>query len=245
MNGNVNVPGVSYPEFKNHKHKASDVGLGNVPNVTTDDQTPTYTEAATLAGLISGEKLSTAFGKLAKAVADLIAHLSSKSNPHGVDTEQIGAAKSEHTHSTTDIKGTLPIANGGTGATTAAEAMANMGGVHVRSRADVGTSPDFDNPGFNGLFEIRSSAETTGETGTKPFDSFGAFLSMKTPDNIAMMQIAGNQISGYYIRAKQAVDVTMEGESWKRLLTNVLSADDFGPELPEAGTAGRIYFKKV
>lgn len=52
------------------------VGLGSVPNVATNDQTPTYTEASTLTNLTSGEKLSVAFGKIKKAITDLIAHVS-------------------------------------------------------------------------------------------------------------------------------------------------------------------------
>lgn len=57
-----------------HRVEAEDVGLGNVPNVSTNDQTPTYTPAAAPAVLTSGEKLSDAFGKLAVAVADYITH---------------------------------------------------------------------------------------------------------------------------------------------------------------------------
>jgi hypothetical protein len=53
----------------------ANIGLGNVPNVTTNNQTPTYTAATALTALTSGEALSTAFGKMAKAVADLISHL--------------------------------------------------------------------------------------------------------------------------------------------------------------------------
>ena len=68
-----------------------DVGLGNVPNVTTDDQTPTYTEAGSLAALSSGEKLSVAFGKIAKAISSLITHLANTSNPHSVTAQQTGA----------------------------------------------------------------------------------------------------------------------------------------------------------
>ena len=49
--------------------------VSNVPNVATNDQTPTYTVASTLANLTSGEKLSVAFGKIAKAIASLITHL--------------------------------------------------------------------------------------------------------------------------------------------------------------------------
>lgn len=70
---------------------ASDVGLGNVPNVTTNNQTPTYSQASSLANISSGEKLSTSFGKIMKAIADLISHLSNKSNPHAVTASQAGA----------------------------------------------------------------------------------------------------------------------------------------------------------
>lgn len=72
-------------------YTAEEVGLGNVPNVATNDQVPTYSEASTLATLISGEKLSVIFGKIKKAITELIAHIVNKSNPHEVTAEQIGA----------------------------------------------------------------------------------------------------------------------------------------------------------
>lgn len=55
-------------------YTAQEVGLGNVPNVATNDQTPTYTAASTPAELVSGEKLSVAMGKIAKAITDFITH---------------------------------------------------------------------------------------------------------------------------------------------------------------------------
>ena len=58
-----------------HSVTKTQVGLGNVPNVATNDQTPSYTPATTLTALATGEKLSVAFGKLAKAVSSLISHL--------------------------------------------------------------------------------------------------------------------------------------------------------------------------
>lgn len=58
-----------------HGVTASQIGLGDVPNVKTNDQTPTYTEATTLTNLTSGEKISVAFGKIKKAITDLISHL--------------------------------------------------------------------------------------------------------------------------------------------------------------------------
>ncbi|MCA5960400.1 hypothetical protein LC724_08055 [Blautia sp. RD014234] len=80
-----------------HGTTKSDVGLGNVPNVATNDQTPTYTEATTLAKLTSGEKLSVALGKISKAVTDLIAHIANKSNPHGVTKAQVGLGNVDNT----------------------------------------------------------------------------------------------------------------------------------------------------
>lgn len=74
-----------------HKVTAAQVGLGNVPNKATNDQQPTYTEARLLEPLTSGERLAAAFGKLAKAVVDLIAHIGNKANPHSVTASQIGA----------------------------------------------------------------------------------------------------------------------------------------------------------
>ena len=58
-----------------HKVTKAQIGLGNVPNKATNDQTPTYTISMTNANLSSGEKLSVAFGKIAKAVSTLISHI--------------------------------------------------------------------------------------------------------------------------------------------------------------------------
>lgn len=52
-------------------YTASEVGLGNVPNVATNDQTPTFTQATTRENLVSGEKMSVLFGKIMKYFADL------------------------------------------------------------------------------------------------------------------------------------------------------------------------------
>lgn len=77
----------------------SDVGLSAVPNKSTNNQTPTYTVASALAELVSGEKLSVAMGKIAKAIVDLISHIGDKNNPHGVTAAQAGAATADHDHS--------------------------------------------------------------------------------------------------------------------------------------------------
>lgn len=75
-----------------HGVTKSEIGLGSVPNVATNDQTPTFTVPSALETLISGEKLSIAFGKLSKGLSALISHIGNSSNPHKVTASQIGAA---------------------------------------------------------------------------------------------------------------------------------------------------------
>ena len=69
------------------------LGLGNVPNVSTNDQTPTYTEATNNTTLTSGEKISIAFGKISKAISSLISHLSDNIS-HITSTERTNWNKS-------------------------------------------------------------------------------------------------------------------------------------------------------
>lgn len=103
---------------KNNPHSVTkqQVGLGNVPNLAPSDQVPTFTEATTLANIVSGEKASTLFGKIKLAISKLIGHLNNRSNPHNTTAAQVGAAAKSHTHNAQDINaGTLSALRGGTG----------------------------------------------------------------------------------------------------------------------------------
>ena len=89
----------THPSDTNNPHKvtAAQVGLGNVPNVSTNNQTPTYTVTSANAELKSGEKLSVAFGKIAKAVSSLISHIANVANPHSVTKSQVGLGSVDNT----------------------------------------------------------------------------------------------------------------------------------------------------
>lgn len=94
MNGHI--------ENKSNPHEVTkaQVGLGNVPNVSTNGQTPTYTVPAAAAELASGEKFGTAMGKIAKAVKELIIHLAD-SVKHVTAAERTawnGKAAGSHSH---------------------------------------------------------------------------------------------------------------------------------------------------
>lgn len=80
-----------------------DIGLGNVPNVATNDQTPTYTLPATADYLKSGEKLGVSLGKIAK-------HMRDTSNPHSVTKSTIGLGSVENKSSAT-IRSEITKAN--------------------------------------------------------------------------------------------------------------------------------------
>ena len=109
MRGSTNVPGVPASIFAKHTSNKSNphavtkdqVGLGNVPNVATNDQTPTYSAASTLATLTSGEKLSVSMGKIMKAITEFISHKGSTSNPHGVTKSQVGLGNVENKSAST------------------------------------------------------------------------------------------------------------------------------------------------
>ena len=71
---NAHVADTSNP----HVVTAAQAGLGNVPNVSTNNQTPTFTEASSLANIASGETMNVLFGKIKKALSALIDHITAK-----------------------------------------------------------------------------------------------------------------------------------------------------------------------
>lgn len=102
----VNLPAMNYIPTS-EKGQANGVAPldanGKVPTThlpATNDQTPTYTESSTLTALTSGEKLSLAFGKIKKAITELISHLKDTTS-HITSTERNtwnGKANASHSH---------------------------------------------------------------------------------------------------------------------------------------------------
>lgn len=70
--------------------------LGNVPNVTTNNQTPTWSMATTLSNIASGETLTIIMGKISKTINDTISHIGNKNNPHSVTKSQISLGNVEN-----------------------------------------------------------------------------------------------------------------------------------------------------
>lgn len=79
----------------------------------TNPHTISWTASSVLAALNPSDTLAVLFGKIAKAVTDLIAHIARIDNPHNVGGSQLA-----------DV---VPISKGGTGATTAQGALTALG----------------------------------------------------------------------------------------------------------------------
>lgn len=90
-----------------HKVTKAQVGLGNVPNVTTNNQTPTYTVAEADQELASGETMAVAFGKLKRAVNRLYGHINDTDNPHNTDLFDVVAADFVSKWGEPDVTGTF------------------------------------------------------------------------------------------------------------------------------------------
>lgn len=114
----------------------ADVGLGNVPNVATNDQTPTFTQATSRANLVSGEKLSVLFGKLMKWFADLKA-VAFSGSATDLSTGTLNSARLP----------TVPLNKGGTNATTAAAARTNLGALGAFSPVNITISATWSGSG--------------------------------------------------------------------------------------------------
>ena len=113
-------------ETNPHNTTAADVGLGNVPNVKTEDQTPDFldSELTTMINIKPKERLYVILTKAHDFFRRFIAHFGD-SIRHISSTERTSwnnKSDKDHKHSATDItSGTLQVARGGTGQSTLAK----------------------------------------------------------------------------------------------------------------------------
>lgn len=110
-----------------HKITSKDLGLDRVENVSINDAQTVIEEQNELDYITENDKAKARWGKVKKAIQELISHLSNENNPHKISPETISAAKKIHMHNANEINnGELPIERGGTGANNAHDAINNL-----------------------------------------------------------------------------------------------------------------------
>lgn len=210
-NHNSHVANKSNP----HGVTKGQVGLGNVPNVTTNNQTPTYTVPGTATELVSGETVTNAFGKLARAVSSLISHIGNKSNPHGVTKAQIGlgsvpnVSTNDQTPTYSDTTTLATLTSGEKlnvalqkvklAITTLISHVANVSNPHSVTKAQVGLG-NCDNTADSGKVVLSASKLTTARaisltgdvTGTVNFDGSAAVSIAATVSDDSHNHIISN-----------------------------------------------------
>lgn len=159
-----------------HRVTKTQVGLGNVPNVTPENQRPLFSsefgpiivtttqdavsgtaiKKTSFDNIVPGETMGAILRKIRTAFSVLLSHLSS-GNPHYITPKLIGAAATTHYHNASAINsGTLGIARGGTGGNTAYEARCSLG-IQAGVGGITGTKGEEIIREYNFLKEFRSA----------------------------------------------------------------------------------------
>lgn len=203
-----------------HSVTKDQVGLGNVPNVATNDQTPTYSAASTLATLVSGEKLSVSMGKIMKAITEFISHKASTSNPHNVTKSQVGLGSVDNT---ADADKTVKSAGTCTGNAATATKLATARTIQTNLASTSAAS-------FDGSANV-----TPGVTGTLPITNggTGAATATKALENLGAAAVA--DLAKYLL----LIGGTLTGDlaiSTERLASLILHTPSVGSAFVQAGT---------
>ena len=141
-----------------------------------NEKTPNYDEATELVTLSSGEAIKIAFGKIAKAVKDLISHLGNKENPHEVTAKQIGAVA---------LMDNVVVGKIGENNTT-------KGGVRfgvVYSEADIPFVGMGTERGTNNLI-LTSGCDYTNELIKEEIGEYAYYFPVEVPDNVQSYPVA-------------------------------------------------------
>ena len=140
----------------------------------------------------------------------------------------------------------VSIVNGGTGATTAVQALKNLGIPWATDwKFCTGDFMELIEPyctsgrSYFVIIQISGSATNVGE-----LRKYGLVYLITNGSDRHWLS-SGNMYNTY-IQGFNVLDTyNANGWTWRRNLTNILTSNDYGTSLPAAGTPGRIFFLKA
>lgn len=145
-----------------------------------------------------------------------------------------GKSNTTHTHALTSsaITGTLPVSKGGTGATTADAALANLGA--LGSAGGILTT----NASFRGA---TTASQVSLQSAPSAGGGSGLWVYGNDHANAGQFRLQTyNTSAKKYYQLRGNPDGTLK---WDGIL--VAGADNYGSTLPTAGAKGRLFYKKV
>lgn len=89
--------------------------------------------------------------------------------------------------------------------------------INIWTREGIGTQINYDEPSFNGVFEVRPTSEMSSELGTKPVN--GYYPMFTATAGFASLQLAGESVGGkLYWRGNQSGNKNLSGVAWRTIL---------------------------
>lgn len=170
-----------------------------------------------------------------------------------------GKSNTTHGHKLTDsvITGTLPIERGGTGATVAEDAKKNIGAKIYFSLAEIGITPFPTTMSavcskmptqsimvIDSRNIISGGAEEISDLGLA-YSGMYVFFKGNTVSRFSLLFMSGSTIATSSNMFFGCYSSTSNEVVWERTVKNKLTSNEYGTALPDAGTAGRIFFKRV
>ena len=211
---------ISHVANKSNPHGVTknQIGLGNVPNVATNDQTPTYTEALSLSSLVSGEKTSVAFGKIAKAVSTLISHTTSKATNSVLGHVKLSDSTSSTSASTAGVAATPK----------AVKAAYDLANSNTKKIGTTDISGIGDGTVTGAIAENKDAIEDVTQSLTTVNNSKRTYLNLALPNVAADAKAVCDYINKNYLMGQITpicsieFDVVASNEDW---FSGVLSTD--------------------
>ena len=147
--------------------------------------------------------------------------------------------------------GTLPVAQGGTGATTDIGAVDALGALNLNAITDsdhtISEGDDLNSYTTPGAYRCASAAIAKSLSNMTPYKSAGFRLivsALSTEQEKCCFQFAffnAGQSRFYYRHCSSSG----AWQPWTRIVTNILTDEEYGTTLPSDTTKGRVFFKKV